>query len=91
MENRFTYQISEQEYLSLQNPFFQHKKKVSSFCGGAGRRDFHTFRKSSLLIHLKIFFYYKGKIYDDKNVQIYTCIRFRDGDQSEDQEPVNQT
>ena len=36
MENRFTYQISEQEYLSLQNPFFQHKKKVSSFCGGAG-------------------------------------------------------
>ena len=27
----------------------------------------------------------------EKNVQIYTCIRFRDGDQSEDQEPVNQT
>lgn len=77
MENRFTYQISEQEYLSLQNPFFQHKKKVSSFCGGAGRRDFHTFRKSSLLIHLKIFFYYKGKIYDDKNVQIYTCSDIR--------------
>lgn len=61
MENRFTYQISEQEYLSLQNPFFQYKKKVSSFCGGAGRRDFHTFRKSSLLIHLKIFFTIKVK------------------------------
>ena len=61
MEKRFTYQISEQEFLILQNPFFQFKKKVSSFCGGAGGRDFHIFRKSSLLIQLKIFFTTKVK------------------------------
>ena len=37
MENIFTYQNSEQEYPSLQNPLFQHKEKVSSFLGGVGQ------------------------------------------------------
>lgn len=37
MENIFTYQNSEQEYPSFQNPLFQYKEKVSSFLGGVGQ------------------------------------------------------
>lgn len=39
MENIFTYQNSEQEYPSFQNPLFQYKEKVSSFWGGLGRKE----------------------------------------------------